>query len=142
MQAKILELESKIVDLTKKLEESQPKKPAICNLMEAVCKKYPDYEETFNHLFIYQQLECVWASDSRAFRWHPTIRRFTESIVFEGGQRVLNLLRGRANQTKGSHGPLKFGLKDFNLYLPALSSLTSHHMHIDPYPKIDLSKLI
>ena len=60
----------------------------------------------------------------------------TLTIQFYGGKRVVNFLRGEANQGAGKHGSLPIDPQKWNLFVPANSTLSSKIPPWDPYEGI------
>lgn len=80
-----------------------------------------------------QQLLCLQAEDSRAFRWDEDIVLWALTLQYHGGKLVIDRIRGKANEGLGSHGHLEVDLRNWNLFLPSSSTLRSYFPHVDAY---------
>lgn len=143
---KIVALEESVQSLRTQLHQSlkQEKKEEPNELvakLELLLKNKPRYAETFNYRFLLKQVECASRDSARGNRWGQEMLDFADTIAFLGGARTLDFLRGKATQGLGGQGSLPNSIEDHNLYLPAESTLQSHHQNIDVYPTLDFSDL-
>jgi hypothetical protein len=128
-------------ELVEKNFELRKQKHPLSFLLDAVLKKEPEYDQSFNAHFVKTQFECILNNDGRAVEWSDTMKHFSSSIMFYGGERTLQFLRGMAYQHQGRHGSLGIDLKKVNMFLPAPSTLQSCHPHVEIYPGIDFEPL-
>eukprot|EP00733_Pompholyxophrys_punicea_P000753 Pompholyxophrys_punicea_v1_NODE_265_length_2478_cov_92.556748.p1 type:complete len:635 gc:universal NODE_265_length_2478_cov_92.556748:567-2471(+) len=90
----------------------------------------------FMFKMIQTQLTCCQTESVRAFRWDPAIIHFAMSIQFLGGQSLLDFLRGRSTEGQGKSGALNNKVEDWELYLPANSTLRAFLPYVDVYAGI------
>ena len=64
--------------------------------------------------------------DMRGIRWPENIIRWMIDLYHTGGTATLNLLRGVGCIDQGSAGKLQWSAKNFNLYLPSLTTIKSY----------------
>jgi hypothetical protein len=116
-------------------------------LVRAYCKLLSDgtlSRNSFLYVVIKEQLIALSIGDNRKIRWSPAVLHWykfvklpnthrTMTLQFYGGKRIINFLRGEANQGAGSHGALPIDSQKWNLILPANSTLSAKVPAWDPY---------
>ena len=83
-----------------RLLQSGKEDGALVELLVTVLKQNKLNKDTFLYCFIKQQLQCLDWGDARAFRWDPAIVDWAGTLLFHGGARLLDDIRGRATEGK------------------------------------------
>eukprot|EP00733_Pompholyxophrys_punicea_P000588 Pompholyxophrys_punicea_v1_NODE_179_length_2990_cov_78.650085.p1 type:complete len:456 gc:universal NODE_179_length_2990_cov_78.650085:2815-1448(-) len=85
---------------------------------------------------IKQQLLCISQSDARGFRWDEAVIHWAMTVQFYGGKLVIDTIRGKSTEGQGSHGHLPLNISDWNIFIPADSTLRSYLPYVNPYAGI------
>ena len=108
------------------------------DLLKKVLEENKLRADCFLYKLITQQLLCLAAGDCRAFRWDKDIVLWALTLQYHGGKLVIDRIRGKGSEGLGNHGHLEIDPKNWNLFLPANSTLRSYLPHVDCYQGVSV----
>jgi hypothetical protein len=116
---------------------SDDEEESAISLLKECLEIYGDsWKQSFHYTLVTDQLKAI-VTDPRGMRWNPAVLDFFTSISYYGGKKVYNLLRGSGYEGQNSNGKkggkLTKECKNFNLFIPAMSTLRRNLPKVDPY---------
>ena len=83
-------------------------------------------KDSFHYDYIGHITRCLQLTNLSSVRYPLSLITLSTSLMWVGGRRALQLMRGRGGLGKGAHHSIKNDPKMINFFLPAPSTITKH----------------